>query len=406
MRFLATIFFSCFLVITSISNLYAAQEEFTDNVEALAQKLTSSTTGKVLGTERDLIYINLGEKDFIREGTVFEVVRLGDIIESGETTYRKERPIGDIEVTRVRKNMSYAKAKSTYAQIKAGDRVYQKRKKISRVALTEFPYRSGYNDLTKNVYERLTIYFAQKGLQVVERSKLNSVLQEQKISYSGIMDVSTAQKLGKLVGAEAVLVGSVSDLRDDIAINARLVDVESGTFMTAALVELRKTPAVKSMLERGHRMASSGKDQTQFSSTGSQDKTTSALQDENKENVVEQNGFIFKPISCKRKINKLIFEILFINNGEQDRELHISGGYDDEYSSYIYDNHGNQYNPYIIIGNYKGNRWIEQIFVPKVPIRVYFIVNEVQSDIKYITAAIRIENFKQRVTIKNIPIKK
>jgi hypothetical protein len=102
----------------------------------------------------------------------------------------------------------------------------------------------------------------------------------------------------------------------------------------------------------------------------------------------------------------LIFEILFINNGEQDRELHISGGYDDEYSSYIYDNHGNQYNPYIIIGNYKGNRWIEQIFVPKVPIRVYFIVNEVQSDIKYITAAIRIENFKQRVTIKNIPIKK
>ena len=204
MRIIAIITLIFFSIIASHSSLYAAQEEFTTQIETLAQKLTSSTTGKVLGTEGDLIYINLGEKDFIREGTVFEVVRLGDIIGSGETTFRKERPIGDIQVTRVRKKMSYAKAKSTYAQIKAGDKVYQKRKSISRVALTEFPYRSGYNDLTKNVYERLTIYFAQKGLQVVERSKLNSVLQEQKISYSGIMDVSTAQKWGKRGGAEAV----------------------------------------------------------------------------------------------------------------------------------------------------------------------------------------------------------
>jgi TolB-like protein len=393
----------------AISPLYAAQEGFASKVELLAQKLTSSTKGEVLGVEGDLVYINLGEKDFIREGTVFEVVRLGEAIVRDKETYRKERPIGDIEVTRVRKNMSYAKARSTYAQIKAGDRVYQKRKRMTRVALTEFPYRNGYNDLTKNLYEHLTIYFAQKGLQVVERSKLNNVLQEQKISYSGVMDISTAQKLGKLVGAQAVLVGSISDLRDDVSLNARLVDVETGTFLTAALVKLQKTPAVKSMLEKGQRTAKTSKwTLSKSDSSGSGQKTNiqNQLEGEKKNvDVVEQNGFLFKPVTCGRKRNKLTCAIHFINNIDEDKKLKIwRNHYDNE--TYIYDNFGNQYIPNMIrIGPKKtDSRDIEQVFIPNIPIKVSFDVDEFNQEATYITLAICIEGFEQLVVINNIPI--
>ena len=116
------------------------------------------------------------------------------------------------------------------------------------------------------------------------------------------MDISTAQKLGELVGAQAVLVGSISDLRDDVSLNARLVDVETGTFLTAALVKLQKSPAIQSMLEKGQIMASSRKSKDQFSCT-EEEKKHITKKPSISENVVEKSGFIFKSVYCKRERN-------------------------------------------------------------------------------------------------------
>lgn len=238
------------LIVSGLLNaeVAQAQNELRQKIEELADKLTSSTAGEIAGIDGQIVYISLGEKDGISEGSDFEVVQLGEVMMVGNKAIHKETPAGEIQVTKVRKEMSLAKITGSYAPIKAGQKIYQKKQKTKRIALTEFAYGNSLNNLTRNIYESLAVSFAQKGLQVVERSQLEKILNEQKISQSGMIDISTAQKLGQLLSTEAVLLGSVMDTGGGIAIRARWVDATKGVVITAAEVDVTKTSQLLAML--------------------------------------------------------------------------------------------------------------------------------------------------------------
>jgi len=69
------------------------------------------------------------------------------------------------------------------------------------------------NIVKSNPSERLiTMLVKSKAVNVVEREKLENVLKEQKLSLSGIIDESTAIEVGKLVGAQAVVIGAITSL--------------------------------------------------------------------------------------------------------------------------------------------------------------------------------------------------
>ncbi|MBI3548995.1 MAG: hypothetical protein HY078_08150 [Elusimicrobia bacterium] len=76
---------------------------------------------------------------------------------------------------------------------------------------------------------------------LVERALLSKVADELKLERSGAVDAKTAKKIGELVGAEAIVSGSLMD--DNVGnteINARIIEVSSGRILAAssALVEL------------------------------------------------------------------------------------------------------------------------------------------------------------------------
>lgn len=86
--------------------------------------------------------------------------------------------------------------------------------------------------------------------KVVERSQLEKVLSEQKLSISGIVDPSEVAKLGKVLGVGAIIVGSVTQFSTDtsttgilgvgvktttakVAVNARLIDTSTAEILVA-----------------------------------------------------------------------------------------------------------------------------------------------------------------------------
>jgi curli biogenesis system outer membrane secretion channel CsgG len=79
---------------------------------------------------------------------------------------------------------------------------------IKRVAVLPF---SGTSDMSSDVEAMLvnTRVSGQPYFTVVERTALNKVMTEQAISLSGTIDDTTAAKVGKLVGAEGVIMGVV-----------------------------------------------------------------------------------------------------------------------------------------------------------------------------------------------------
>ena len=65
-------------------------------------------------------------------------------------------------------------------------------------------------------------------MRVVERARLNELIQEQDLGASGRVDPNTAAQVGKLVGAKFMVLGGFVDLFGDFRIDARIVDVETG----------------------------------------------------------------------------------------------------------------------------------------------------------------------------------
>jgi TolB-like protein len=71
----------------------------------------------------------------------------------------------------------------------------------------------------------------QETCQVVERERLEAVLAEQKLGYSGKLDKATAARLGKLLGARYIILGGYFELKGALRVDARLVSVETGEIL-------------------------------------------------------------------------------------------------------------------------------------------------------------------------------
>ncbi len=107
-----------------------------------------------------------------------------------------------------------------------------------RMSIAIFPFEtmgSAGNDLGNIVFDKLlTALFNQKRFKVIERNQLEKILDEQKLGMTGVIDASTAAELGKGIGVDAIILGSVSLTRSGaISVDARAIDTESATIITA-----------------------------------------------------------------------------------------------------------------------------------------------------------------------------
>jgi len=87
-----------------------------------------------------------------------------------------------------------------------------------------------------------------ENLRVVEREKLDTVMKEQKLSLSDLMDTTNAISVGKLVSAQFILTGSVIEMPSSVAIFARIVNVETSEVESAAQVIVPKSSEVSALL--------------------------------------------------------------------------------------------------------------------------------------------------------------
>ncbi len=75
-------------------------------------------------------------------------------------------------------------------------------------------------------------------LQVIERSQLKRVLSEQNFSQSALVDSTQAPALGKLVGAKRMVVGHYQKIGEQLRIQARVIQVETGEVLPDSVVQV------------------------------------------------------------------------------------------------------------------------------------------------------------------------
>lgn len=96
------------------------------------------------------------------------------------------------------------------------------------------PLRKGLADML------ITDLGSVESLQIVERDKLNQVLDELKLSRTKFIDPKTAQKLGKGLAAEFIMTGSYAVSGETMRVDVRVVEVKTGKVAASEKVEGKK----------------------------------------------------------------------------------------------------------------------------------------------------------------------
>ena len=111
------------------------------------------------------------------------------------------------------------------------------------IAVADFVNDDGkISKLGRYLAEKLTPYFTRSDqFQVLERALIDKVIAEQQFQVSAFVDESSTREIGKLLGAETIVSGTIAELNDAFYFNAKVVDVSSGKLLTAVDVETDRT---------------------------------------------------------------------------------------------------------------------------------------------------------------------
>ena len=132
---------------------------------------------------------------------------------------------------------------------------------INKIAVVDFTDLNGYKSAVGDFIaeELITNLFIVSSAEfdVVERRALARVLSEQKLTASGLFDSESIANVGKILGIEAIVTGSITYLGDDVKINARLIGVETARVFAAAAQKVPVDQTVQNLMNQSSANVSS-----------------------------------------------------------------------------------------------------------------------------------------------------
>jgi curli biogenesis system outer membrane secretion channel CsgG len=88
-------------------------------------------------------------------------------------------------------------------------------------------------------------------LVVVDRANLDKVREEQGFQLSGEVDDESAKSIGQLLGAGAIVTGSLADLGDVYSLTLKAINIETATVAVSYLADLAKSARIETLLAGG-----------------------------------------------------------------------------------------------------------------------------------------------------------
>ena len=130
-----------------------------------------------------------------------------------------------------------------------------KERPVERMKIAVLPFETkGLSvDIGDMVLDKMITSLVNLGrFDVMERAELEKVLQEQQLEISGIVDAATAARVGKGIGLDAILLGSVSSTGGTVSLDARLIDTETAGIITSkdAYVYSKDITSIKKIVDQ------------------------------------------------------------------------------------------------------------------------------------------------------------
>ena len=99
--------------------------------------------------------------------------------------------------------------------------------------------------------EWLTTGLVETGrFEIIERRLLQQIVDEQKMGVSGLLDPSSASRIGRLLGVKTVVTGTIQHYENTFELDVRLINVETGAIVTADRVKAGSASGLRNMVNR------------------------------------------------------------------------------------------------------------------------------------------------------------
>jgi TolB-like protein len=266
-------------------------------------------------------------------------------------------------------------------------------KQKTTVAVVEFTDLQGNTtDFGRFLAEELiTRLMETEKFRVIERQLLNKIIAEQKLSLTGVVDPASAKQLGKILGVDAIVSGTVTNLSQSLKVNARLISTETGEIFAVASAEIFKDESVTGLLANGGGSAS----------PAPAPKPTPQPAAPNKIPPQRVEDFIFEVNSCKMVGDSVTCSMMIKNDLSEDRMLMLYC-----YMSRMLDESGNEYMETEGTLGSRGGKCsggsVVNTFVSQVPTHATVKFDKVSAQATRATLNLSVGNSK--VTFRNIPI--
>jgi len=87
-----------------------------------------------------------------------------------------------------------------------------------------------------------------RGFDVIDRTHLNTVLQEHKLATTGLIDPATARQLGKIAGVETLVTGTMTPFEEHVHLTLKVLDTETAKMVAAASYDVPKTKTIGDLM--------------------------------------------------------------------------------------------------------------------------------------------------------------
>lgn|GEM_PF-803365 len=108
-------------------------------------------------------------------------------------------------------------------------------------------------ELGRFLAEELSVAISEsgKGLEVVDRTHLKTLLKEHQLDMTGLIDPKTAKKIGEISGVHVLVTGTLTPLGDTIRLAVKALDASTAKLVGGSRGDIPKTKAIEELLVRG-----------------------------------------------------------------------------------------------------------------------------------------------------------
>ena len=256
--------------------------------------------------------------------------------------------------------------------------------KPKRVAVVDFTdLNSTVTILGKHFAQEFEIRLATSPFKVdlVNRTRLQQIIKEQKLNTTGLVDPDTARQLGKFAGVEALIVGTVTPFDETVRLDVEAIDTEDARVLAATSRNILKTRDIRLLLGEGAPVSHPGIAAGEAVAPSVPVHTASQPPQ-----VFESHDIRFVLNSCARSSTSIVCK-LTISNQSDDRNISIHAGTCNNPPSRMIDGNGREFTANEVVLGSKRDQWCiaEGTLVSGVPTQTEVRFDNVPSSVTSIS---------------------